>query len=242
MESKKFRIILMTAAIMLPTPAALSAIITDPLEDIGPDGTAVTNRLIGIGDGNIAVTISNSGTAEMGARTYVDNSPAAFTGAGLFPRNRNTPLNPGNVSGKRFISTVVGAEGTLNSVQPIVFGFSTPVQGFGLTTLDLLENSESASAFVTLQALDSSGQIVATQTRTGPQGPSGLDLDWFVSSELPEITEVHLVSNMSSRFAGYGIDDLVLQPVPLPAAVWMFGSGLVMLLACVSHTRSRLRH
>ena len=38
---------------------------------------------------------------------------------------------------------------------------------------------------------------------------------------------------------GYSIDDLVLQPVPLPAAVWLFGSGLVMLLGVASVLSAR---
>jgi hypothetical protein len=83
------------------------------------------------------------------------------------------------------------------------------VLGFGLTTIDLLENAVGGNSFVSLEAYNSNGQIVDTQTRTSPQGPSGFDLDWFVSSNTPEITEVHLAANVNTG-GDYGIDDLVV--------------------------------
>ena len=158
-----------------------------------------------------------------------------FFGAGLALENRNRPLNPGNVSGRRFISTTSGATHAIDEAQPIVFTFSVPVLEFGLTTLDLMENSDVADAFLTLEALNADGEVVATHTRTGRQGASGLDLDWLVSSDSGEITQARLLSNLSSRFGGYGIDDLLVT-IPLPAAVWPFGSSLLMLLG-ISTTR-----
>ena len=187
----------------------------DTLENIGADGTPVTSRIIG----DVVVDISTSAGINLGARTYFDNSPPSFHGAGS---GRNAPLNPGNVSGTRFISTsnLNLSSGNFVQVRPIVFRFSKPILGFGLTTLDLLENSVTASSRITLEARDASGQNVASQTRSGPQGPSGIDLDWYVSSGLPEITEVRLLSNNLSAGQGYGLDDLVVDTV-----TW-FGSTL----------------
>ncbi len=202
-----------------------AVVITDTLENIGVDGTSVTSRIIG----NVTVTISTLSSIDIAARTYFDNSPTAFFGVDGAP---NAPISPGNVSGSRFISTaaILGGGVNFNTTQPIIFGFSSPVLGFGLTTLDLLEDGESSNLAITLDALDSNGQIVATQTHTGSQGSTGFDLDWFVSSDQPAITEVRFSANNFVSGSGYGIDDIVVQSVPLPTAVWLFGCGLLGLV------------
>ena len=222
---KKILAGLATVSLMLGTAQMSSAYLTtDILEDIALDGTAITSRVIG----DVTVSISTSKGIYLGARTYFDNSPAAFHGADDVD---NVPLNPSNVSGTRFISTSAFgvAKYPFDSVAPIIFDFSIPVLGFGLTTLDLLENGESSNTYVKLEALNSNGQIVASQTRTGPKGSSGLDLDWYVFSSHPEITQVLLSSNMGNGYSGYGIDDLVIDtaPVPVPATMLLLGSGVV---------------
>ena len=229
---KKLLTVLTTGLLMFGMSEMASAdLITDTLEDIGPDGTAITSRVIG----GITVTISNSGNIDMGARTYFDNSPRAFNGAG---GSYNVPLSPGNVSGTRFIST--SDSQPINFAQPIIFDFSDPVFGFGLTTLDLLEQNAGINSFVTLQARDLSGQIVATQTRIGPQGSSGIDLDWFVSSNTAEITQVSLLSNIAAGDGyGYGLDDLTLEPVPLPPSVLLFGTGIAGFVGIRMRKRER---
>lgn len=208
-----------------------AAVITDTLENIGLDGTPVNGRVIG----NVTVTISNQLNVDMTARTYFDNSPKAFGGAGRTP---NAPISPGNVSGSRFISTVESPGLNFDTTQPIIFSFSSPVLGFGLTTIDLLESGEASNLAITLDALDLNGQSVASQSRTGPQGSSGLDLDWFVSSGQPVISEVRFSANNFVSGSGYGIDDLVVQTVPLPATAWLFGSGLLGLIGFSKRKKS----
>lgn len=201
-----------------------AAVINDTLEDIGLDGTPVTNRDYG----SVTMIISNPSGVDMTARTYFDNSPIAFDGAGGDP---NAPINSNNVSGSRFISTVTSGSGVnFDTTQPIIFSFSSPVLGVGITTLDLLERGETSSLTIAFEALDSNGQIVASQSRTGPQGISGLDLDWYVSAGGPVISEARLFANGFVNGSGYGIDDIVVQTVPVPTAIWLFGSGLLGLL------------
>lgn len=172
----------------------------DQLEDIGPDGTPVTSRTL---DG-VTVTITPQGGLPLTARTYDADTLAAFNGG---DHQRNRPLNPGDVSGTRFISNVGDTINFVNA-QPIMFEFDQPVSVFGLTTLDLLEDGE-VGAEIKLQAFDQAGSLIDEQTRLGPQGPSGLDLDWRVSGQ-HNIVKVLLTGSLAGGFSGYGIDDLVL--------------------------------
>ena len=173
----------------------------DGLEDIGPDNTPVTTRLI---DG-VTVTISTDTGLQMQACTYYDSTARAFNGKDLAD---NAPLNPGNVSGTRFISTL-GANSRFQNVEPITFEFDQPVTSFGLTTLDLLEDEEDPTTTLRLQAFDASDALVDEQVRTGEQGPSGLDLDWSVTGT--GIVKVRLTGSITGAdIGGYGIDDLVL--------------------------------
>ena len=177
----------------------------DTLEDIGPDGTPITSRTIG----GVTVSISTASGKSLEARTYFDSVPNAFGGAG---GGANAPAIPGNVSLTRFISTVDRAftpnNWAFGQVAPIIFDFSSPIQRFGLTTVDLLEGNGS----LTFRAYDAGGNIVAEQTRTGPQGGSGLDLDWQVAAA--SIVQVQLLGTIEDGVGGYGIDDLILETAP----------------------------
>ncbi|WP_200345615.1 hypothetical protein [Halochromatium glycolicum] len=209
-----------------------AAFITDTLEDIGPDGAAVEVRSIG----GISVFINPSDGLVMEGRTYFDSTPQAFAGP-AHNATPNVPLHPGNVSGTRFISTANSSNSPIRPidwVEPIVFDFSSPVFGFGITTLDLLENGVLATDFVTFEARDINGSLVSTHTRVGQQGKSGLDLDWLVSSNQANISQVTMLTSDMSGWGGYGLDDMILDVspsvVPLPATVWFFFSGLGALL------------
>ena len=179
-------------------------------EDVGPDCTPVTTRVI---DG-VTVTISTQGGYPMTARTYYDSICQAFLGSNNEP---NAPLNPGNVSGSRFISSIV--VGTLigfPQAQPIIFQFSQPVKFFGLTTLDLCEDTD-PSAELKLQAFDYLNTLIDEHSRSGPQGPSGIDLDWGVCGN--GIVKALLTGTISVDAPGYGIDDLILAAQPCPCQI-----------------------
>ncbi len=200
-------IVLFLAVIVSPAQGGV-----DDLETIGPDLTPVTQRII---DG-VTVTISTTAGVDLLARTY-GVLPSAFGGAGGAD---NEPLNPGNVSGSRFISSS-GFAGGFDSVQPIIFEFSAPLVSFGLTTIDLLEDGAPSSDFVVLRAFDTTNTLVAEVLRAGPWGASGLDLDWLVVFH-SGITKVHL-SGLVTANPGFGIDDIVLMPlqtIPVESTTW----------------------
>lgn len=213
---------------MWPT-LALSAVI-DTLEDIGPNGAVVTSRLIG----GIEVTIDAGANAGVYANTYFDPSLHYFSGPhSACGSTCNDPLDPTNVSGNRFIGGYPDGTPTFeNRVPSYTFEFSSNLSGFGLTTIDLLENNGGDTDWITLTAYNSLGAILDTQTRIGDQGPSGLDLDWYVSSANPDIAKAVLTSSISD-FGGHGIDDLLVETVavPIPSAFYFFAVSLLNVAA-----------
>jgi hypothetical protein len=161
------RFLLLGSAVVC-APAARGAV--DDLETVGPDGTAVTSRLVE----GVIVTIATASGADMTARTY-HQPPRAFGGIGNVT---NVPLAASRLSGNRFLSSAgAGSGGAFQEAQPIRFDFSEPVRVFGLTTVDLLEDISPPTDHLTLRAYDASGTVVDEMTLTGPQGDSGLDLD-----------------------------------------------------------------
>ena len=98
----------------------------------------------------------------------------------------------------------------------INFSFSRPVQGFGLTTLNLLTNMVSATSTVRLQGLDSNGLLIDEVIHTGPQGATGVALDFAVrgSSELIASAVLLISQNAASPPAvdqGFGLDDFSVE-------------------------------
>jgi hypothetical protein len=197
----------------------------DDLEDIGSDNTVITTRVI---DG-VTVTISTGGGYPMRACTYNDDTFYAFAGAG---GATNVPLNPGNVSGTRFISSnVADGNSSFPYVKPIIFEFDRPVTFFGLTTLDLCETGDT-TAWPRVRAYDASDNLVDNHVRYGPQGDSGLDLNWSVSGA--GMMKVELTGDISPDYGGYGIDDLMLAAPPevVPTFTWA-GVGLMCVALAV---------
>ena len=96
--------------------------------------------------------------------------------------------------------------------------------------------------FLTLSVFDASNNLIDSQTRTGPQGPTGLDLDWFISSENANIFSAILSGNVVANTAGYGIDDLVVvaddSTESIPESSNLIGIVFVTLLGLASWTYS----
>ncbi|MDJ0581370.1 hypothetical protein [Crocosphaera sp.] len=218
---------------------AKSMTFVDTLEDIGVNGTVVNSRTIG----DVEVNISTRNNRDIFAKTYFDNSTIAFAFVGANGQS-NAPFNPANVSGSHFISTVL--TGDVNSffdqVKPITFSFSEPILGFGLTTIDLLEPGVTSNNFLSLSVFDASNNLIDSQIRTGSQGSSGIDLDWFVSSENANIVSATLSGNISNS-AGYGIDDIVVitndSAESIPESSNLFGIVFIALLGLASWTYYR---
>jgi len=101
---------------------------------------------------------------------------------------------------------------------------------FGLTTLDLHEAGDD-SAWVRLRAFDASDSMIDNHVRYGPEGPSGLDLNWSVHAA--GIMRVRLLGDISINHQGYGVDDLMLvrSPEPVPT---LGGTGLALIGIAVS--------
>lgn len=197
------------AIVILLFSSVASAQVSDGFENIGPDGTLVPFRVI---DG-VYMTLRNDEGGAPVAHTYFQ-LPRAFTGAGHVP---NAPLVPENVSGSRFLYF----GGSLQETAPLRIDFSQPVYGFGLTTIDLLENSTAGSSAVFLRGLDGDLQFLTQQERYGPQGPSGLDLDWWITS--PQGISTVLLTGSVSGGGHFGVDDFVVQvadPVSLRPGSW----------------------
>ena len=194
---------------ILAFSSVVSAQVTDDFEDIGQDGSAVSSRVVG----GVYITLQNDEGAAPEARTYFQ-PPHAFRGAGQVV---NAPAVPANVSGTRFIYF----GGTLQETMPIRIDLSQPVYGFGLTTIDLLENASQDNSTVFLRGLDSNLQFLTQQTRTGPQGPTGLDLDWWITSPQGISTVLLLGSHFGASY--FGVDDFVVQvanPVGVDHGSW----------------------
>jgi len=194
----------------------------DTLENIGPNGSTITQRIIG----NVTVDLTVGSGGSLVAGTYYDSSFFLFGGATESLNRNNDPLNPSNVSLSRFFR-VSGVSAT-SHVAPIIFDFSAPIKEFGLTTIDLLENKGGGDDWVTIYAYDRNGNIVDEHTRIGRQGPSGLDLDWYVNSSEYNIVQAQMVSHITN-YSGHGIDDIYINSVPEPATFILFILGLLNL-------------
>ncbi len=178
---------------------------SEDAENLGGENVVVP----GIEIDGVGVTISTANSASMRVRSYGPDGQRAFEGVG----GPDSPFSPMDVSGAWFLSTSGpnGDDNPFQDVNPIVFTPNQPIQRFGLTTLDLLEDTVAAGDTVHLRAYDSAGNLVAEHTRTGVQGPGGVSLFWLVESDTANIARVELAGSISAG-GGYGIDDVALCP------------------------------
>lgn len=200
---------------LLFTASAAQAYTIDTLEDV-PVGGVVSSRVIE----GVTVTFNTTGESLLGVR-YNSSPPTTFVGAGI-----NQPADRNLVSGEYFI----GQEGGIGALGTLTFTFSRAVQGFGLKTIDLLETGVSGSSYFELEALAGS-TVIDTDRETGPQGPSGVVVDYFVSSTVPLITSVRVSYDINTAL-GFGFDDLALDAGPVitvagPGPLGLFGLSLL---------------
>ena len=223
--STRSRILTMVgvAAMWCALPAAHATVmITFNLEAIGVDGSVVPS----VTKDGVTITFAPA-AGNMIACTYDDTSPICFQGQGL---NINAALNPANVSGDRFISTVPSTDPltTIQEATPLVFGFSELVMEFGFTTLDLLENEPGTNRNNLSLTGDGGASIDA---KGANQGASGIDVDWAISSAAFDITMATFDGN-NPVGAAYGIDDLFVvisgapESAPEPATLALLALGL----------------
>ncbi len=178
--------------------------VLDPFEDLAEDSAPVIRRRLR----DIVLDIQVEPGFQLASRAYYEDRPG-FEGAGA----RNAPLNPTAVSGSIFLTGEDDRENRarpFDFVQPIIFELSRPVLGFSLTTLDLLERGEPSTRSITLRAFDAANNVIDQETRTGEQGPSGLERHWSVFAEQEVITRVVLSDNRRLSAPDFGLDDLVV--------------------------------
>lgn len=213
------------SAIIIST--SVNAAVIDTFEDIGANGTVINNRII---DG-VTVSLSTNTGAKFSAATYFSGL-FAFAGQ---PGAMNNPLVPSNVSGSRFISTQVNVV-PLSDTLKLNFNFSEGISEFGFTMLDF------EIGMGELTAYDSNDNVVDSFTYgyTGAYDPanSGVDTDWLVTSVNGNISYAIFSTVGANSGGGYGIDDMLVSSVPVPGAVWLFGSGL---LSLIGFTKRKLK-
>ena len=211
---------------------ASATLVFDDLENIGADGTDVTQRQIG----DVLVSMGTASGMALSARTYGSTDLPAFWG---MSDALNTPSASERLSGSRFLSTSIvnpaepGSLFTANN--PIWFEFDQDVVEFGLTTLDLLEQGSGSTDWLALRAYDIFGNLLDEQIRTGAQGAAGVDLRWSVASEGASIARVELVGDIVATYGGFGIDDLAVAASVIPAPA----SLVVLAVAGLGGTRRR---
>jgi hypothetical protein len=204
MNIKKYK--LLNGLLMaLTVQTATAEIVKFDLENVGVDLSNVNTLTSGgvtATSGGVTITITPS-VGSMHVCTYYDTSSKCFQG---HAKKSNVPLNPANVSGERFISTFPTI--LIDDAAPITFTFSEPIKSFGLTMLDMLENGGNDNVTLTLSGDGGS----SVHSITGPQGSSGIDLDFAISSSSFDITTVTFSHNGERVYGGqYGIDDLYVE-------------------------------
>lgn len=178
----------------------------DDLEDIAEDNAVVELREVA----GVAIAMKSTLGTSFRSCTYGDSTPTAFNDQARGP---NVPFDfDSAVLGKRFISTLEPLADTRlgRAYMELVFEMSEPVAAFGFTTMDVLQKGQPFQDFLILAAFDEAGELVATQRRDGEQGPSGIQLDWFVEDPKARIVRVTLGGSLT-RNARYGVDNLRLR-------------------------------
>ena len=107
----------------------------------------------------------------------------------------------------------------------VTFTFTEPTKAFGVMTTDALDGGIATAEFI-LSTNGGDSMVVASGSLT-----TGLEIFVGLIADTP-FTEVTLtVTDMPSGGDGIGFDEVRFGTVvPLPAAVWLFGSGVIGLI------------
>lgn len=122
------------------------------------------------------------------------------------------------------------AVGTCDSCDPgdpgILMTFDTPISGLSLVGLDF-GNTATDTEGMTLTAYDSAGNLIG-QSHFTAQFTEGAIMGSLGFGNMKYVA----FNYTDTAFGFYGIDDLEFTTViPVPAAVWLFGSGLIGLIS-----------
>lgn len=162
--------------------------------------------------------------------------------------------------GAIFIDSYSGGAHANNILTSMMSGSSAPNvlwvdQGSGVSTGQYLEiefskkvNSFSAifgtslSANITFNAY-SGATLLGTQSLIGGTLIGGVRSGEISFSSLVDITSVRMYSNPvgTDTSFNFSIDNVTISAVPVPAAVWLLGSGLIGLLGVARKRKSGLK-
>ncbi len=207
----KNMIIICAACIFLSlTAPAKAGTITQDFESVGAslsEGGNLTTQLSGL-------TFTNAIIAEEGSPIF------AYYGAG----------HDGAHSGSYSITDVLGVNYAEPS--PVSVLFSTPVNDLSFYAMDI-DGTGTYAETLTASVYDNSSNLLQTITITSnlndPDTGDGIATP--VAFTVNNISSLTVTISNQAGSAAWALDDLSYTPVPIPAAVWLLGSGLIGLVA-----------
>lgn len=115
----------------------------------------------------------------------------------------------------------------------VTFTFAQPVLAFGVMTTDALDGGITTADF--LLSTNGGDNMVVTSGSL----PTGLEVFVGLIAETPFTQVTFTVTAMPSGGDGIGFDEVRFgTPVPVPAAFWLFGSGLLGLIAVAKRKKA----
>lgn len=115
----------------------------------------------------------------------------------------------------------------------VTFTFAQPTTAFGVMTTDALDGGIVSAEFI-LSTNGGDSSIVASGSL-----PTGLEIFVGLISDTPFTEVTFTVTAMPAGGDGIGFDEVRFGTVvPVPAAVWLFGFGLISLIGIARKKRS----
>jgi len=198
------------------TASAKAGTITQDFESVGAslgEGGNLTTQLTGL-------TFTGAYIAEKGWNIY-----AYWAGTGYG--------TDGAYSGSYSITDVIVDGGTFGSPSsPVSVSFSTPVNDLSFYAMDI-DGTGTYAETLTASVYDNSSNLLQTITITSnlndPDTGDGIATP--VAFTVNNISSLTVTISNQAGSAAWALDDLSYTPVPIPAAVWLLGSGLIGLVA-----------
>ena len=101
-----------------------------------------------------------------------------------------------------------------------------------LVSIDLAELSPGPVSVTFMAQLPSSVMVSQTFTTDGIFG-TGNDFEtFFFNDTFSGVDYVYIVDSINPKNYNFVFDNIVIKPVPVPVALWLFVSGLVGFLLC----------
>ena len=189
-------------------------------ENLGPEGTIVTS-----------VPSAPELTISGGILVVPGNPRTAFNG-------NSSGEGPGGIDDALSGNTLKSA----SNGSTVVFTFSTDIKDLQLYAVDI--EIGTVTEVFEARVYDAGDNLLHTITLTGGDPGTGDGLlalvdfsTGFTGSGSIRKLEFEAITSPST-LPGYAVDDLSYSVIPVPAAVWLFGSGLLGLIGFVRRKKS----